>query len=409
MNSSFGCDFNKCPDVCGSDDFWYFDHVTSNCIPYDLSFTKPFDFYVQSVAFMVSVIGATTGLGGGGILIPFIFLTTTLPTETVVPIVSMAIFGASVTQYGFNCKLGRIEEPNRPFINYNFLLAQSPMFSFFAYFGALLNQYTSKLILLIVVTVLSIVSGIKSIIIAIESYKNKNNTNVNTPIPNLTINNSDIESQPPLQILKAPVIAFFQRRITGPLVIVLLWYVITGVFSNYRKNYSFDDYRYWLFLMGHFIALVFLMSGVNFYLKKKQSDDPDYKWTYLKMIKMELVSGFVGAYSSFVGLGGGIIMIPYMIHEKIPQPIVSGSNSITYVYSTLATVLQYYFTAPVFLYKYGFSLMVSAGFGGWCGLIIFNKYIIDAKRHHLQSIVLMCSIFCSIFLLVLSLAFINKN
>jgi uncharacterized membrane protein YfcA len=394
MNSSIGCDFNKCPDICGSDNYWNIDYATLKCVPNDLNFTIPFDFYSQIFVFMVSIIGAITGLGGGGLLIPFIFLTTSLPTETVVPIVSMAIFGASITQYCFNAKIGRIEESNKPLINYNFLLTQSPMFSFFAYFGALLNQYSSKLILLILIITFSILSGIKSIVIVIQSCKNKKTPTID-----------DIESQ---ENIKSPMISFFQKQIIIPLLIVFIWYVITSIFSNYRQYYEFDNYKYWLFFMGHFISLIFLMSGINIYLKKKQSNDPDYKWTYFKMIKMELISGVVGAYSAFVGLGGGIIMIPYMIHEKIPQPIVSSSNSITYVYSTLATSLQYYFTAPIFLYKYGFSMMVSGSLGGWCGLIIYNKYIIDTKRYYIQSIVLMCGIFGSIFLLILSLIFMVK-
>ena len=140
------CVYNECPNNCNTDQFWHIENF--NCMPNDLRFDKPFDYYIIFLSFLIGIIGAVTGIGGGTIAIPIFFLTTSLPSEIIVPIVSMGIFGASLTQYFINCRFGRIEKPEQPLINYTFLLAQAPMFSFFAYFGALLNQYASKMIIL---------------------------------------------------------------------------------------------------------------------------------------------------------------------------------------------------------------------------------------------------------------------
>lgn len=375
------CDFNICPKIC--DIFWHIDKT--KCVPSDLDFSKSFDFYILFVNLIVSIIGAITGLGGGAIMIPFIFLFSNLPKEVIIPIVSISILGGSFTQYIFSAKIGRYEEPLRPLINYNLLLIQLPTYSFFSYFGTLLNKYTSGLILLLVISVFSGASAIKSIFIVIKTCKNKNK----------------IESH----FSQPPTINFFQKKIIIPLITILLWYVITILFSQFRKKYSFDQYEFMIYMITHFAALILILVSINIYINKNELVDSDCKWTYLKMIRMEIISGFVGIYSSFVGSGGGIIMVPYMIHEKIPQPIIASSNSIIYVYGSIATIIQYYFLSPIFLYKYGFGLIISSALGGYMGLTILQKCIIPSKKYYIQATILMMAIFSSIALLILSIVF----
>lgn len=67
----------------------------------------------------------------------------------------------------------------------------------------------------------------------------------------------------------------------------------------------------------------------------------DIKWEYKTTIKYAIVSSFTGLLSTYLGIGGGMILAPFMLHIGMAPEVVAGTSSVTTFFSSTITTLQY--------------------------------------------------------------------
>lgn len=90
------------------------------------------------------------------------------------------------------------------------------------------------------------------------------------------------------------------------------------------------------------------------------------------MQKLPFNSYLCGILAGTLGIGGGLIINPYLLKEDVPVEISAAITSCVVFFTSLSTSTQYSI-AGAFRFQEAFLLMVFAGMGSWLGNIFLKK------------------------------------
>ena len=177
-----------------------------------------------------------------------------------------------------------------------------------------------------------------------------------------------------------------------------------SIFSITRKFFQVCNYLYWIHSLGQFF-ICFLLGSYNIkyiledYKFKKNNNyqfvKGDIQWNMKVIKKFILIGTLTGFISTYIGIGGGMLTTPIMIHVGMIPEIVTSTSSISTLCSCIISCLNYLIAGEL-NYIYGGIMAIVSGLGSILGLylsdFILNKYKKQSPIIFIVSIILFFSI-----------------
>ena len=344
------CLYSSCPIVCNTNRWRCEDNL---CALKDLDFSESIDYYLWFIVVIHSCVSTLGGIGGGPILIEILFLAKSMEPDVSIPIVITGIFGSSIPRLVYYINKGRDnldKDNNMPIINYNMILLLAPIISNFSFIGTILNRIVPIWFITAFIALLLFIITIKLTKHGIKVMKKEKQGETDNFFPTK--------------------IGFLRQDIIPYLVIIILIYGLLALATYLREDQRRCSNKYILaYGLQFFFFSIFTISFGRYLTKTK---DPDIVWTSKKISLFALAGIFVGVMGSFSGIGGGILLSPFFIANKIDPHVINATNSIGMFLSTFAASIQYFFQGKL-PRNYALYIMLSCLIGSTIGQIIFNR------------------------------------
>ena len=197
--------------------------------------------------------------------------------------------------------------------------------------------------------------------------------------------------------------------------IIFLSILVISIFSITRSLISKCSLFYWVQIFGQFftigiIGLYIIKYIENDYEIKKQNNyiflEGDIVWNNKNITRFIVIASLTGILSTYMGIGGGMLITPIMIQAgMIPEVVVATSSITTFFSSTISTIN--YVVADKLLIIYAITFSISSALGSYIGLYV-SKIILDRfKRQSIIIFIVSLILFTSIILLTINS--VNNN
>ena len=305
-------------------------------------------------------------------------------------------------------------------INYLLLILILPFDSAFSILGFILNLFTpiyiTKLILIILLYLISFktliksykyykINGTKSLAGISFNFDNKTNLEIDGII-------IDIRSEDYLKITKEKKGESWYSCYLYQLFFIFLC-LISFIFVNSKKNLSLKSIEYILLSVIQILIFLAISVLIVLYLKKEQLRrnsnffylENEIIWNNKKIISFIIVSSIISILSTFLGIGGGMLFVPFLIINNIPPEIASATNSVSTFYSSTTSSIQYIGSDRILPY-YSMIFFLTSFVSSYFGLKTF-KIISKYKKKSILIIILGLLILTSA--IVMTIIMINEN
>ncbi|AYV81608.1 MAG: hypothetical protein Harvfovirus45_5 [Harvfovirus sp.] len=377
MNSSLcECIYQNCPVGCiDPSGEWYCNF--NECLHKDLSPFNTTDVYLIIILFFVNIVTTISGAGGGGIIIPILILLGNFGTDYSIPLSSIMITGSCLARVIFFFNKKHPQPPTRYMINWDSIMVMTPFIAASSYLGILINDYSPKYIILSLLIFFQVVACISAV------YYEKNSVNTNEEIH---VNNT---SETPLRHWLNMIIYIIN---------IAIFIAVTLIQQLYQNSNTYNIIKSIFFLINGIIVVVIIRK---IFLNKKSRNynfsSSDLSWDAGMFAKFIGVSCCVGIVSSFLGLGGGILINPFFIAIGMSPLIASYTSPYITFYSSLISSIQYIFIKKQVLPYYGILFFLEAIGGTLIGIYIIQKL----KEFRIIILLLIFIMITSIVLLVI--------
>lgn len=413
------------------------------------------DIFLIGGVFLISIITTIGGVGGGGLLIPLYTLSGSFDLKTAIPITIFTITGDVVVRiyYLYNKPHPLCEK--RDLIYFYPLLLITLFDANTSFFGVILSNYTPDIITISCLIFILLITFYKSILKSIDTYVKESNY-LNNPNSNYTLvvidgigeyfklseikkliigedielqfisnnddecvvvdnielkiqNNNSNTNKNFEKIGDKQIDKYFCTGLMG------LNIGILSIFSITRKYYNVCTYSYWLHVLGQFITTCGLGYYTVHYIitdynKKRNSQyifiKGDIVWNNEIIKKFIIIGSLTGFISTYVGIGGGMLITPIMIQVGMIPEVVVATSSISSLLSCIISLINYFSSGNLPI-LYGLTFASSSALGSYFG-IHASDYIL--QKFQKQSIIIFTvSIIVFLSIILLTANAINSN
>lgn len=346
---------------------------------------------------ILSIITTLSGIGGGGIFIPYLMFSMGFSLLESVPLAITIILADCIIRM---CLLYKLPNPNHP---RRFLMDLTPgniivpFDALLSWIGVILLKVLPNIITILVVILLSILSIIKIGKSVRSEFGREDNIN---EVPELDGIELYYRNEIREEIID-------DRR--NNLLLIILSVIFVGIFGI-RERFNNCSVEYWLLILGNVIVLglMCLYSSkfiINQYNKRKESNfnfiSSDIVWKNSNVLMLGSLSSVAGILSTWLGLGGSSLITPILYYFKMKPEVISVSIGVSTLFSSLISLLNFIFSGN-YLYDWGLLLFLTSMVGSTVGIILL-KYILRYCRRGIISILVICVILLSIISLLLNI------
>jgi len=349
---------------------------------------------------IISIISTIAGIGGGGFLISYLSLVTDYNFIKIVPIIQAIIFGSSIYRV-IKFWFSKSNESN-----YRYLLDLTPITLIIpfdasaSYLGVFLLEYFPNIITLILICLIMGFSIYKIITRAIiERIKDNNNMSEIVEFDGIIIEN----------YIKPKESNYFKKeniyeRIKN-LIPIFFSILITFIIGINKSSYNICSHQWWILSLINTILCVIIGILAGFFLIKQYQSrkknkfhflNGDIRWSFTNIIKLTFVSILSGLLSTYLGIGGGSILLPILYSFKMKPQVIVATTSIGTLFSSLISLLNFIFNNQISLI-WIISGSLSGLIGSIIGTIILKKYFL--KNSFLLSVFISIILFFSTIIL----------
>lgn len=344
--------------------------------------------------FGLSIITTISGVGGGGIFIPYmIFNDFTL--EDSVPLTITIILGDSVIKMLLLYNLPNPDEPKRYLMDLTPSNIIVPFDAIFSWLGVILIKIIPSFFTIILVILLSIISIIKIGKNGLKECKKRPDIIIYPEIDGIEIYlNNHMKDKP-------------EDDRKRNLYLIILNILIVGLFGL-RDKFIKCSLEYWLLIGGNVFSMI-LMSLINSkfinyqYEKRKENNfnfiPSDIKWNYKNIIILGSLSSIAGILSTWLGLGGSSLITPILYYFEMSPDVVSVSIGVSTLFSSLISLLNYIFGGN-YLLEWGIILYIVSSLGSICGVLLLKVIMKKLNKGFISLLVVLMLVISSISLLI---------
>lgn len=411
-------DYSWCPSNCNSIMWTCFE----NCEHKELFPLNYTDIFMFMLVTFTSCLSALSGVGGGALDTIIIMTVGDFPIEHAVPLSLCGIFGTAVIKF---CYFVLRRNPLNIFqylTNYKIVFFFVPLYGTCSYIGYVLNRESPFLLTMVVLVCVISFSIYKTIVKLFSVYfssmkLNKIRTEIDG-IYDIIVEKDNIETQNsktvmndyfPFNItlyeLKLYCTIKNKQRFYVIILLNLVCLLINGyilIFTLLKKIMNF--FVVFIFGLQCFITLVGIIAFAVYVYKTKKQNENQYgnlKWSFFNILKLCIASCITGVVSSYVGIGGGMILNPILVSMKVMPHVVIATYSVATFYSVSTTLMQYIIFGN-FNFGYGVVMFFTGIIGSLCGVLLLNYF----KN---QKLILWCMLVSFVFSFIASLFSILSN
>lgn len=401
----------------------------------DFFLTNPInDTILTFMVTIISVITTVGGVGGGGLLIPIFMLIGGFELIESIPLTILTIFGDTLVRIFFLYNKKHPLSEKRDLIYFSPLLLISLFDANSSFFGVILSNFTPSLFTIISLLSILTFTFYKSIKKAISTYLNeiKYLEDPNAGLRLIIIdgigeyfkiddleNNDDFiideeeQRQNNLQIviydgIEAPIeIGDIKKEKYFNTFLMFFNLGIISIFSFTREYFKICNYYYWIHCLGQFLVTSGLAYYTVYYIledyrKKKNNNfkfiNGDINWNYNIVNKFIIIGSVTGFISTYIGIGGGMLITPIMIQVGMLPEVVVATSSISTLCSCIISSINY-FSAGELPLIYGFYFAVCSGIGSIGGIYLSDYILLKYKKQSPIIFIVSLIVFLSIILL----------
>ena len=367
------------------------------------------------IVFILSIITTIGGVGGGGLLIPTFILIGQFKIEEAIPLSIITILGDTFVRVCFLINRRHPMNKNRYLIDMTPALLLVPFDGNTSFIGLILSEISPILIVMILIIVTLGFTFYKSISKAIKSFLRENQYMEGNNMEMIVIDGiAEYFALPTIEdaLVNDEQIGdtYFSQIFKMSLQFFSI--LIVAVFSITRKLLDKCSVFFWLqivlqFILVGFIGLAVIKYVEYDYAKKRENNfvflEGDIVWNKENIIKFVLIASFTGMLSTYMGIGGGMLITPIMIQVGMIPEVVVATSAISTLFSSLISTVNYIVEGKL-LWSYGIAFALSSGFGSIFGLKLSDYILNKFKRQSLIIFIVSMILFTSIILLVVNSA-----
>ena len=358
---------------------------------------------------IISIFTTIAGIGGGGIIIPYLTLIGGYKLTEAIPLSICCIFFDCLIRNIYLYKKTVPRHPKRYLMNLSPGLLISPSDAMTSWIGVIMSRVLPSGITLIFVIAILLFSFIKTFINGYKTLKTEKNIKLNNSLDNYIIIDGIevyIDKDDLIEPTK-PNGETIMDRISS-LFLVLLSIITAGIFSFSKPDIC--TIEYWYFLIGFIIIIISILLINVVYVKNQYNYrrnnefdfiSSDFKYNNIMIFKLIVSSMFTGAISTYLGIGGGMLINPLLLNLGMAPHIIIASTAVTTFFSSMISLLNYIASAKLLFTEAGFFGITSM-VGSYIGILITN---IILKKYQNQYIL----IFFTCLILFVSLVALVSN
>lgn len=357
------------------------------CVQRDLlaSFSTS-EFWLSFWVFVCTVLSAASGVGGGGMFVPLFLIFLEMKPTDAVPLSQSLILVSSAVNLAFFIFQRNPMCRTRPKIDYELVMLLEPGLAAGVIVGVQLNQVSPRwLITALLVGTLGLSfarTSQKAVSLWIKESQEQ-------PIVNVAaVESGKKDEEESTFDFDALALLHNYRVQIGTTVVVWLCTFL----SNFH-NVKTCSWQFAFYLCAFFLAMVAITYGSAQYLRgtaqQGRSEEElaaGIQWTGYTTTVYPCVSFTAGLLGGMLGLGGGMVMAPFLVELGLHPEVIQASTALfVFISSTLAT-LQFA-TKDQVLPEY----MMVYGAVAFCATLLGQTVVLTAiRRSGRGSIIVMC-------------------
>ena len=346
---------------------------------------------------ILSVLTTISGIGGGGIFIPYLMFSMNFSLLESVPLAITIILADCIVRMLLLYKLPNPNNPDRYLMDLTPSNIIVPFDALFSWIGVILLKVLPNVITIVVVIILSIISIIK----IGKTARRELNINNDSELPP-EIDGIEIYYRNPIREV------LVDDRLKN-LLLIILSVLLVGIFGI-RDLYNNCSLEYWLLILGNVLCLgvICIINSkyvINQYENRRINNfnfiSSDIVWNKRNILLLGCLSSVAGVLSTWLGLGGSSLITPILYSFRMKPEVISVSIGVSTLFSSLISLLNFIFTGS-YLYKWGLLLFVISLVGSTIGIILL-KYIIRYCRKGVISLLVIVVMIISVISLFLNI------
>jgi uncharacterized membrane protein YfcA len=368
------------------------------------------DLFLMLLIFGTTMLSTLSGVGGGAIDVLILMLVGGFPLEAAVPLALCDVFGACIVKFGYFVKRRNPLNNFRYLPNYKIVLLFVPLYGTFAYIGYLLNSYSPYFLTLLVLFVVLCVSLYKSLVKLIVLYRNNSAFYVKERaeidgIYDVLVEKESIASEQKITLymdyaqvnvskyeLELYGINRRREKLFGLLFVNALCIALNLVLLIFTFLKLIDPVLFFGIQLLFTVCVVFFVVCYIYVDNGVGNGSMDtIVWSWFNILKLIIASSVTGIVSSYVGIGGGMIMNPILVSMKVSPHVVLATYSVSAFYSVTIAIFQYIILGNISLF-YSFLFFFCGICGALCG--VFLLHFMNSQK---------AIIWCMIILFLLSI------
>ena len=365
--------------------------------------------------FIASSMSNAGGMGGGGMIPPIIsFLLNFNPHEGVI-VSKLIIFCGSLTALFFAISNRNPLNLNKTSIDFNLVILMTPMILFGSTFGVYINQILPLTLLYLILAIIIGINFIKTYNAANKmSIKESSRQKQPTKSYGFGRKNNKEEEQPSyldkdpeeskpeqISVVNKLLISYeFEKdkrifpfyKIIFPIIsfIILLMITLLKGSSEVHSivNIEFQSRMYWLVEFTFFPISIGITLNVAKLIKEEYEyrktigylfNKSDIEWNNKNLIKYSFYGFFIGILVGMMGIGSGLVLVPFFINEGFNPTVATNTSLFIVVFESFAVFFQYILLGQMNL-DYGLTLGVVSACGSYFGVNLVLEYVTKTER-----------------------------
>ena len=392
------CYDSWCPQKC-SNIMW--NCFVDVCTHKDLFPINYSDLFLALLIFGTTMLSTLSGVGGGAIDVLILMFVGSFPLEMAVPLALCDVFGACIVKFCYFVKRRNPLNYYKYLANYKIVLLFVPLYGTFTYIGYLLNALSPYIFSLCVLFVVLCVSLYKSLVKLYMLYKNKGSCvkdraeidgiyDVLVEKESVLMENVCVEMDYTyVNVSKYDLDLYSIMRHKEKLFELLLLNGICIGINLVLLLFTFlkliDEIKIFVYII-QLIFSFFVVFLVTCYIFLNKNKKDTIVWNIFNILKLIIASCITGVVSSYVGIGGGMIMNPILVSMKVPPHVVLATYGVSAFYSVTIAIMQYFIFGTVPL-AYAFLFFICGIAGALCG--VFLLHFLNSQKAIVWSMVLL--------------------
>jgi uncharacterized membrane protein YfcA len=374
------------------------------------------DIFTCIAVFFISIITTIGGVGGGGLLIPTFLLIDKFTLSESIPLSIITITGDTLVRLFYLYPKKHPLHNKRSIIDLTPLLLIVPFDANTSFFGVILTELFPDIIRILTIIIVLGITLWKTFLKACNTLQSEdkylrhleNESELTMIVIDGLANYIPTHVIEEFKSVKGTGDTLFNKNVNS--LICFSSILILGTFSYFRSEYTICNHNYYYFIGGQFLFIGIYGFGISSYLKKtyenKKNNDyvflqGDIVWNNKSIVKFIIIGSFTGFLSTYMGIGGGMLITPIMFNVGMIPEVVVATSSVSTFFSTIISLINYSFTGIV-LWNHGAFYAFISALGSLVGLFGSNIIISKFKR---QSVI----IFIVDFILLLSVCLLVVN